>query len=345
MSSTIEKKVEQFAQELIELHGFRRNNGLSCVIPDTDMFPNNEGIFLWGFSQTRKRFETKIEKFHTETRIKRMKDMVDVPAKEYIKILPTIKNYLKSLQALGFEPIGKGVKMFGDDKVFNVQASANVFENNLENLKKFEKLTLNNPILKFLEKYGYFKVDNKDKLAWDIVFGSKKSPKKTKKEVTKKSAAKKPPTTKKPSTKTEAPVAKKNTKPSTKNTSKITSSQTRSIWLGQTEAMYKKMQSWLSKTSVEFNTVTSRLDDSLGSYDVQTLEVSMKSYQLVFKPIETDVFGAIGRIDVVSGDNKTMLLLFSKAKSYQWEIWNNPDDRQTLNKTNFDKLLAKWFES
>ncbi|MDM8565312.1 hypothetical protein QUF74_06625 [Candidatus Halobeggiatoa sp. HSG11] len=382
MSSMIEKKVEQFAQELIELHGFRRNNGFSCVVPDTNKFPNNEGVFLWGFSQTRKRFETKIEKFHTDTRIRRMEKMIGVPAKEYVKILPAIKSYLDSLKALGFEPIGKGVKMFeGEEKVFNVQANASVFENNLENLKKFEKLTLNNPIIKFVEKHGYFKVDNKDKLAWDSIFGNIKNSKKAKPAATKKSVAKpvakkttkapaakvpaakksaakstatKTPVAKKPaakSTATKTPVAKKSattktpTKNRPKNTSKTTSSQTRNTWVNQIGAMYKRMQSWLSKPSFVFNTVTNRLDDNLGSYDVETLEISMGEHQIILKPVETDVFGAVGRIDVISGNNKTMLLLFSKTKSYQWEIWNSPDDRQTLNKSNVDKLLAKWFES
>ncbi|MDM8568049.1 hypothetical protein QUF50_00755 [Thiotrichales bacterium HSG1] len=363
MSSMIEEKVEQFAQKLIELHGFRRNNGLSCVIPDTDDFPSNEGIFLWGFSQTRKRFETKIEKFHTNTRIRRMNKMIGISAKEYVNILPAIKDFLKSLQALGFEPIGKGVEMFdGKERVFNVQARADVFENKLENLKKFEKLTLNNPVIKFVEKQGYFKVENKDKLAWDVVFGNKKgsqkakakstTTKKTAKPVTKKTAAK--PSTAKNPTKNGGVVTKKppkstvkvpTAKPSTKSTSQTTSSQARNIWLNQTGAMYKKIQSWLAKSSVKFNTVVNRLEDSLGPYDIETLEISVKDQQVVLKPIETDVFGAIGRIDVISGNNKTMLLLFPKGKSYQWEIWNNPDDRQNLNKTNVDKLLAKWLKS
>jgi len=233
MSSTIKQKVEQFAQELIELHGFRRNNGFSCVVPDTNKFPNNEGMFLWGFSQTRKRFETKIEKFHTSTRIRRMEQMINVPAKEYVKILSAIKNYLESLKALGFEPIGKGVKLFeGEEKVFNVQADASMFENNLENLKKFEELTLNNPIIKFVEKHGYFEVKNKDKLAWDSVFGSGKTSKKTK------SSTKKPANTKKPVAKkttakvsttkktTKAPVAKTTTKSTTKVVKKTTTAKT-----------------------------------------------------------------------------------------------------------------------
>ncbi|HHB93505.1 MAG TPA: hypothetical protein ENK59_09890 [Thioploca sp.] len=361
MSSMIKQKVEQFAKELIELHGFRRNNGFSCVVPDTNKFPNNEGMFLWGFSQTRKRFETKIEKFHTSTRIRRMEKMINVPAKEYVKILSAIKNYLESLKALGFEPIGKGVKLFeGEEKVFNVQADASMFENNLENLKKFEKLTLNNPIIKFVEKHGYFEVKNKDKLAWDSVFGSGKTSKKTKLSSTKKPANTKKPVAKKPTkapvatTKSTTKVVKKTTTAKTPVTSSDTSitalsqAEQRNIWLKQIETMYKKIRPWLSESSkkVTFNTATNRLDDNLGSYDVNILEASMVSGQdIILKPIERNVFGAIGRVDVISGDNKTMLLLFSRGKSYQWEIWNSPDDRQVLNKENVGKLLTKWLKS
>ncbi len=409
MSSTIEEKVEQFAQELIELHGFRRNNGFSCVVPDTNKFPNNEGIFLWGFSQTRKRFETKIEKFHTFTRIRRMEKMINVPAKVYVKILPAIKDYLESLKALGFKPIGKGVKMFeGEEKVFNVQADASTFENNLENLKKFEEITLNNPIIKFVEKHGYFEAKNKDKLAWDIVFGSEKTSKKTTKKpvakvtvkasadkstskvstnstsvekktatkanaiekktatkastVAKKTATKASTVAKKTATKastvekkTEKPTAKVPLKDQLKKlaTGKTASSQAeqRNIWLQQIDVMYKKIQSWLSEHSksshIVFNTTMNRLDDSLGSYDVETLEVNMVGgHQIAFKPIETDVLGAIGRVDIMhSGNNKTMLLLFSKGKNYQWEIWNSSNDRKELNKENIEKLLTKWIES
>ncbi len=373
MSSTIKQKVEQFAQELIELHGFRRNNGFSCVVPDTSKFPNNEGMFLWGFSQTRKRFETKIEKFHTSTRIRRMEQMINVPAKEYVKVLPAIKNYLESLKALGFKPIGKGVKLFeGEEKVFNVQADASTFENNLENLKKFEELTLNNPIIKFVEKHGYFEVKNKDKLAWNSVFGNGKTSKKTKSSDTKKSATTKKPVAKKTTAKvsttkktTKVPVAKITTKSATKVVKKTTTikalsnskdtsptvpsqAEQRSIWLKQIEAMYKKIRPWLSEHSKKavFNTATNRLDDNLGSYDVNILEVNMVGeHQVILRPIEINVFGAVGRVDVITGNNKTMLLLFSKGKSYQWEIWNSPDDRQVLNKENVGKLLTKWIES
>ena len=93
---SIEQNVEQFAQEIIKLHGFRFNEGFSCLLPDREPFPSNEGLFLWGFSQKRMRFETKVEKFHTSTRVKRMEQMLDLPEKEYKKIYSAVEEYLKS---------------------------------------------------------------------------------------------------------------------------------------------------------------------------------------------------------------------------------------------------------
>ena len=169
--SSIEQKVEQFAQQIIEHHGFRFNEGFSCLIPDREPFPSNEGLFLWGFSQKRMRFETKVEKFHTSTRMKRMEQMLDLPEKEYKKLFASVETYLKSLKEIGFEEIGKGVNLFGKAKVSNVQADAKLFENNVEALKKFEDITLNNPIVKFAEEHGYFEVKEKNTLVWDSIFG------------------------------------------------------------------------------------------------------------------------------------------------------------------------------
>jgi hypothetical protein len=181
-----EKQVETFAKKIIDLHGFRFNEGFSCLIPDDKVYPVNEGLFLWGFNKRRMRFETKIEKFHTGSRINRIKEMLDVPEKEYKKIYSAIDSYLKSLKKLGFTEIGKGVAIFGRSKLFNVTAEAKIFENNVEALKEFEKITINSQIMKFAEANNYFKATNKTKSAWDSVFGSPSS----KPSTTKRAAAK-----------------------------------------------------------------------------------------------------------------------------------------------------------
>ena len=394
--ASIEQKVEQFAQQIIELHGFRFNEGFSCLIPDKEPFPANEGLFLWGFSQKRMRFETKIEKFHTSTRMKRMDQMLGLSEKEYKKLFSSVEAYLKSLKALGFEEIGKGVTLFGKTKVYNVQADASMFENNLKALKEFESLTLKNPIIEFAEKHGYFEVKNRDQLAWDNAFGNAtattgkgtgKSASKTGKSTGKngktsskpiaKSPAKSPAkstaksTTAKPATATTKATAKvatgKSTAPSQPKTAplgeklkKLADSQPilsvdDRTWMKQVNALYKDVRGWLSEHSkkgyLTFNSHKIRILDVNGDYDIDSLELDLVSdRQVVFQPVEMNMPGAVGRIDLYHrgyNTRKVMLLLVNvDANHFQWELWKNLNDKgQTFGKQALEGLLTQWLDS
>ena len=101
------EQIEQFAKKIIEFHGFHINEsheGFTCLIPDKPPFPSNEGLVIWFYSQRRQRFETKLEKFHTLSRIKRMEQMLNFSGKAYQNtFFSLIKDYLASLKKLGFE--------------------------------------------------------------------------------------------------------------------------------------------------------------------------------------------------------------------------------------------------
>ena len=425
-----EQKVEQFAQQLIKIHGFRYNDGFSCLIPDTDKYPSNEGLFLWGFSQKRMRFETKVEKFHTTTRLKRMDEMLGLSEKEYKKVFTAVDSYLKSLKALGFEQIGKGVTLFDRATVFNVQADASMFNNNVAALKKFEEITLNNQIISFAEKQGYFKVQNRNKLAWDAVFGGTSTAKSTKSSKASKSAAKSikataakkptatsskkptakatatkkpaataskkpaakatpeknPATTKKPAvtaTKKPAVTAKKPAatakKPAATATKKAAVSPSQKVapfgeklkklagsqpisaiddktWNKQVTALYKNVRSWLSEHQrsghLVFNSQTIKLSDpNLGEYDIDSLEMHLAGdLQVVFQPVEMNMPGAAGRVDLYnrgSNTRKVMLLLVnSRSNNFQWEIWKGLNTKgQTFDRSALEALLADWIEA
>ncbi|MCK5718752.1 MAG: hypothetical protein KAH84_02245 [Thiomargarita sp.] len=186
---SMEQKIEQFVKQLIKYHGFGASESFSCLIPDKES-PSNEGLFIWFFSKKRGRFETKIEKFHLKTRFKKMKDMLGLSEEEYTNILPAVVTYLDELKKIGFSNIGKGVNLFEQGKFHNLQAGAELFENNLDALKKLEELTINNPVISFLEKQGYFKVQNKDSLVWDEFFGTAKKVTKSKAKTSVKSKSK-----------------------------------------------------------------------------------------------------------------------------------------------------------
>ncbi|MCK5716710.1 MAG: hypothetical protein KAH77_04405, partial [Thiomargarita sp.] len=178
---SIEQEVEEFARNMINFHGFRFIEGFACLIPDQAKYPKNEGLYLWGFSEKRMRFETKVEKFHAPARIQRMADMLGVPEKEYKKqFLVLLQDYLTILKNLGFTNIGKGVHLFGKTRIHNLQGDIKLFENNFDRLKQLEQITLNNPILTFVEEHAYFDVNNQDTLVWDSSFGNKPSSKTSK---------------------------------------------------------------------------------------------------------------------------------------------------------------------
>jgi len=379
--ASIEQQVEQFAQQIIELHGFRFNEGFSCLIPDKEPFPANEGLFLWGFSQKRMRFETKIEKFHTSTRMKRMEQMLGLSEKDYKKLFSSVEAYLKSLKALGFEEIGKGVTLFGKTKMSNVQADASMFDNHLEALREFELLTLNNPIIEFAEKHGYFEVKNRDQLAWNNAFGdgntataSKGTGKptgKTSKGKTSKTTSK---STAKSSTKSTAKsavmVKEKSTGKSTppkvtvpllgEKLKKLADSQQilsvdDKTWVKQVNVLYKDVRGWLSEHSknghLTFNSHKIRVPDINGDYDIDSLELDLVGdRQVVFQPVEMNMPGAVGRVDLYHrgyNTRKVMLLLVNvDAKRFQWELWKNLNDKgQTFGKETLEALLTQWLES
>ena len=114
---SIEQKIEQFIKRVIEHHGFAVNDNLACLISDQKPV-ENEGFFIWVFSQKRNRFETKIEKFHTKSRLQKVKQGLSLSEKEYADIvLPAIVSYLEELKKIGFSNIGKGIDLFKKGKL------------------------------------------------------------------------------------------------------------------------------------------------------------------------------------------------------------------------------------
>ncbi len=399
---SIEQQIEQFARKIVEFHGFRFNEGFACLIPDQESFPVTEGLFLWGFSEKRKRFETKVEKFHTSTRLKRMEQMLGVPEKEYKKeMFASIGEYLNSLKALGFSDIGKGVNLFGKAKIHNVQADASIFENNLDILKEFEKITLNNPILKFAEGHGYFEVKNRDTLAWDSIFGEKASKTQTSSKTSKAQASKtqasKTQASKTQASKTQAPktqasktqtsraqaskaAAKVGTKKAQKTPPRLLTAMPfadklkklaakqpessldgearKNAWAKQVNALYKKVQTWLSEHAkggyITFNSNTIKVlaEENLGNYEIDSLELDLVGgHQIIFRPVEMNILGAVGRIDVFHrgyNPHKVMLLLHEEGKNkLQWELWKGlqKDEQQAFTKETLEGLLNQWIES
>lgn len=385
------QQVEQALRKVIEFHNFSNNEGFSCLIPDKEPFPSNEGLLLWFSSKSR--IETKVQLFHSPARIRRMEEMLNLPEKEYTKLfLGYLENYLNSLREIGFENIGKGVDLFGKGKVFNAKASFELFEGNPETLKKFEQITMNNPIVRFAEDQGYFKCANKEKLVWEDFFGtpSAETPKPPRKESSAKRPAAKAKVKEKVKTKAKEIVkeivkettkakVKPKAKPSEKAKAKTREKAggalslkdklhkiaqkkpaaavddgQRKVWVKQLGDLYKKVQGWLSEytkagyLTLNFNKVTLS-DESGNSYEVDSLVLDVVNHPpVVFQPVEMNVLGILGRVDLSLRDGKTpkmAIMLTSDIKNKpQWELWKGlmPSDQQMFDKARFEALLHEW---
>lgn len=383
-------QIEQALRKIIEFHDFNSNEGFSCLIPDKDPYPSNEGLLLWFSSKTR--IETKVQLFHSPARIRRMEDMLNLTEEEYTKhFAEAVEDFLNSLKEIGFENIGKGVDLFGMGKVSNVKANFEMFENNPEMLRKFEQLTLNNPIVKFAEDQGYFKCANKDTLAYDELFSMENvdsNPKSSRKESAAKrtaakgkkkeevsaAKAKKPAKTDKVSNKAKgsAPTTKAKTKvkkakatvddslslkdklhntAQKKKAPPPEGSERQKLWAKQVENLYKKIQNWVGsyikngQLAVNFHQV--ELADETGKlYKMDCLELDAGYSQWIFQPMEMNVLGTVGRIDLYWPDGQlpkiTLLLLSVVRNKPFWELWRSVEDRQSFDKDSFDSLLHEW---
>ena len=126
-------------------------------------------------------------------------------------------------------------------------------------------------------------------------------------------------------------------------------------WVKQVNALYKKVETWLSEHSkvghISFD-MSSVSEDNIGRYEVESFELNLVgNHQVIFEPVERNILGAVGRIDVYHrGYNlhKVMLLLHDEGKNkLQWELWKDLKKEKQLafNKSTLEGLLNQWIES
>jgi hypothetical protein len=246
----------------------------------------------------------------------------------------------------------------------------------LDALRKFEEITINNPIIKFAEEQGYFKLKNKDSLLWDSYFGDKDKTKSTTKSPASTTSKKKATTKVVTKTKTKAKTTAKTTakkQPRLISTGsladklkQIASSQPDSsldgdarqkAWVKHVDGLYKQLKTWLSDSAknghISFNVQKVTLsEDSLGSYEMDSLELDLVgAHQIIFQPVEMNILGAVGRIDVYHrgyNPHKVMLLLHDEGNNkFHWELWKGlkKEAQQPFNKKTLEALLSQWIES
>jgi len=335
-------QVEPILKKIIQFHNFNNNEGLSCLISDKEPFPSNEGLLLW-FS-SRNRIETKIQLFHSPARIHRMGEMLNLSEKEYIKLFSGyIVHYLKALREIGFEPIGKGVELFGKSKIFNLKADFAWFVKTPSILRELELVTIHNPIVEFAEEQGYFECTHKNQLVGDesseMGEGSKS-----------RSKAKRVKSSRAP----KGGLNGKLQKIAEKNlTNAVEWEAKKVLWIKQIGELYKKVQGWLVEysghLSFHFNKLT-LVEEYVGSYQVDSLEINIGGHGIVFQPVEMNLLGTLGRLDLYRRGykaHKVVLFLTRNEKNkLQWELWKSsaPEERDLVTKESLEKLLNNWLD-
>jgi len=103
----------------------------------------------------------------------------------------------------------------------------------------------------------------------------------------------------------------------TKSTS-INWEEIRSGWINQVERLYELVDGWLSeyknRGSLEIQRKTVELtEESLGTYEIQSLELTVGNKKARLTPIGATIIGAYGRVDVAGPAGRSTLLLVPES--------------------------------
>jgi hypothetical protein len=106
----------------------------------------------------------------------------------------------------------------------------------------------------------------------------------------------------------------------------------RSEWISAVGGLYEDIELWLMPWIEQgYLTVTRsplpKWEESLGDYEIDTLEITAYDETVVFEPFARNVIGALGRVDVyLRGFKSDAQLLFRLANvedEVRWELWKS----------------------
>ncbi len=94
-------------------------------------------------------------------------------------------------------------------------------------------------------------------------------------------------------------------------------------WTSAVTALLEQVQHWVAEERPEWRvelTPTDVMEESLGRYVTQTMEISATSGRLVLEPVGLDVFGARGRIDFYAWPSLYRVMLLRSSAEAEWAI-------------------------
>ena len=90
-------------------------------------------------------------------------------------------------------------------------------------------------------------------------------------------------------------------------------------------------------------------EEALGEYEIKSLHVTfLTNRSISFRPIGTSVVGARGRVDVVSGGETVVMLVFRGDATWEFARRENrygPPKTSPYNKDSLESFLAEYLEN
>jgi hypothetical protein len=122
--------------------------------------------------------------------------------------------------------------------------------------------------------------------------------------------------------------------------------QRQKAWLSTLDKLFQKVQSWLAeaerekliKVRVE---KVSHTEESLGTFEVPRLTLTVDHKKIVLKPIGATIIGADGRVDMVSTKGTYLFLYFADQNKWVHGSGTKPSEFLELTEEVFIDLLKR----
>ncbi|MDB6106256.1 MAG: hypothetical protein JWO52_6255 [Gammaproteobacteria bacterium] len=90
----------------------------------------------------------------------------------------------------------------------------------------------------------------------------------------------------------------------------------KNCWVQTVHGLFNQIDGWLhsliqSGSVKSIRKTTKLIEESLGAYDIESLEIQLAARKLTFEPVGTMLIGAFGRIEVSGPTGKAVLLLLN----------------------------------
>lgn len=117
-------------------------------------------------------------------------------------------------------------------------------------------------------------------------------------------------------------------------------------WVSALDKLFQSIRSWLAEAEKE-KLIKVRIEkvphteESLGTFEVPRLTLSIDHKTITLKPIGTTIIGADGRVDMVSSRGTYLLLYFADQNKWVHSSGTRPSEFPELTEQVFADLLKR----